>query len=507
MHKFKTIIKQLPPEHDYPAGLIHPYWARKPLNIIESIIHHYSNEGDIIADPFMGSGTTIIAAIKNKRHAVGCDLSPVSKLLVDSILNSAIAPVKYKAILDKAVEEWTDFAIFLYQTEIGLCVERESYCVEGIYAQGNFSLVLDEAKLKPIKNKTLQGAVRSVKSVIFKNSLPKQYINDPIDFSKIKFTENTRIAVHNGVKASDFFTERNIIFINYVKKYIAENITCQEETTFLKLFLSSMIPLLRLSDKKASSQWPYWRPKNELTSRNPIVALKRRHKAFVNCLSWEDETLNRINVKATVFQLPAEYLAEKYKAKVDLILTDPPYADHAPYLEYSDLYWSIVEGKNTRSLWDKEIVKTNAVGREIDSLSYESRMFKSICATLSMLKDGGYFVFFYLDKNINHWASIKSAIEQSGCITEDVIAIPKQRRSMKAVTSPGKTLDGDLIVVCRKTNAGLETKNSSVKMQDILDVVEGETYFERFGAFIKNFLSTDISDLAEWSLTDISRII
>lgn len=506
MKNFKSIVKALPPEHDYPAGLIHPYWARKPLNIIESIICHYSKEGDTVADPFMGSGTSVIAALKNKRNAVGSDLSPVSKLLVDGILNSSKSPEKYKIVLSNAVESWTEFAIFLYETDCGKCVERESYRVEGSYIDGLFELIFNEAKLKPIKQKELKGKIELTESIKFKNNLPLERLSKPVDFTKIQFTENTRIAIHKGSKASDFFTERNIIFINYAKQYITDNISCSDEMDFLKLFLSSMIPLLRLSDKKASSQWPYWRPKNELTSRNPLVALKRRNKSFIECLNWEAGALNSMGLEAKVFQTSADNFQSVISSKVDLIVTDPPYADHAPYLEYSDLYWSIINGERTQRFWDKEIVKTNALGREEDSKGYELRMFDSMCNVLSCLKKDGYFVFFYLDKNLNNWAAIKSAIYKSGCVTQDVIAIPRQRKSMKTVTSPGKTLDGDLIIICKKIGISSKDKTEST-MENILNKIGGETYFERFSSFIKEYLTTEITDLSNYPVKDISRLV
>lgn len=38
-------------------------------------IYSWSNEGDIVLDPFMGSGTTAIACIKERRHFIGFELS------------------------------------------------------------------------------------------------------------------------------------------------------------------------------------------------------------------------------------------------------------------------------------------------------------------------------------------------------------------------------------------------------------------------------------------------
>lgn len=43
----------------------------KPLMVIENIIRNSSREGDVILDPFIGSGTTAVAALKNNRQFIG----------------------------------------------------------------------------------------------------------------------------------------------------------------------------------------------------------------------------------------------------------------------------------------------------------------------------------------------------------------------------------------------------------------------------------------------------
>ena len=47
----------------------------KPLNIIETIIKNSSHEGDIVLDPFMGSGTTPVACVKTNRHYIGFEIN------------------------------------------------------------------------------------------------------------------------------------------------------------------------------------------------------------------------------------------------------------------------------------------------------------------------------------------------------------------------------------------------------------------------------------------------
>jgi site-specific DNA-methyltransferase (adenine-specific) len=49
----------------------HP--TQKPLALLERIILASTNENDIVLDPFNGSGTTGLAAIKHKRNYIGID--------------------------------------------------------------------------------------------------------------------------------------------------------------------------------------------------------------------------------------------------------------------------------------------------------------------------------------------------------------------------------------------------------------------------------------------------
>lgn len=50
----------------------HP--TQKPLILLKRIIEASTNEGDIILDPFLGSGTTAVAAMKLGRKCIGIDL-------------------------------------------------------------------------------------------------------------------------------------------------------------------------------------------------------------------------------------------------------------------------------------------------------------------------------------------------------------------------------------------------------------------------------------------------
>lgn len=62
--------------------------ASYPLEIPYRLINMYSQKGDVVLDPFMGLGTTAIAAIINERNSVGYEIDPLLKPLLKDILNS-----------------------------------------------------------------------------------------------------------------------------------------------------------------------------------------------------------------------------------------------------------------------------------------------------------------------------------------------------------------------------------------------------------------------------------
>lgn len=46
----------------------------KPMGIVQNFIINSTNEGDIILDPFLGSGTTAVASVRTNRHYIGYEI-------------------------------------------------------------------------------------------------------------------------------------------------------------------------------------------------------------------------------------------------------------------------------------------------------------------------------------------------------------------------------------------------------------------------------------------------
>ena len=67
--RYPTTIVQF----DRDTDGFHP--TQKPVDLLRYLVLTYTNEGDTVLDNCMGSGTTAIACIKERRHFIGFELS------------------------------------------------------------------------------------------------------------------------------------------------------------------------------------------------------------------------------------------------------------------------------------------------------------------------------------------------------------------------------------------------------------------------------------------------
>ncbi|MEO5361892.1 MAG: site-specific DNA-methyltransferase, partial [Nitrospirota bacterium] len=78
-------------EFDYKSNEKRIHEAQKPLALIEFLIKLTTKEDQIILDPFMGSGTTAIAARRLKRYFIGFEIDY-------SFYETAIVRLKEEAV-------------------------------------------------------------------------------------------------------------------------------------------------------------------------------------------------------------------------------------------------------------------------------------------------------------------------------------------------------------------------------------------------------------------------
>jgi DNA modification methylase len=81
------------------------YPARFSPKFPRAVMRDFSEPGDVVLDPFAGSGTTLVEALVNGRHAIGVDLNPIAHFI--STVKTSVLTAEGEELLRK----WGDKTI------------------------------------------------------------------------------------------------------------------------------------------------------------------------------------------------------------------------------------------------------------------------------------------------------------------------------------------------------------------------------------------------------------
>lgn len=71
----------------------HP--TEKPVHLMEIMINNSTKEDEIVFDPFMGTGSTCVAALRNKRQFIGCELDENYYNTAITRIEETVNPIQY----------------------------------------------------------------------------------------------------------------------------------------------------------------------------------------------------------------------------------------------------------------------------------------------------------------------------------------------------------------------------------------------------------------------------
>ncbi|MDD4564118.1 MAG: DNA adenine methylase [Eubacteriales bacterium] len=469
-------IKKVTPIVDNPAGLMHNYMARKPFNVVSAIINQFCPPDGTVFDPMFGSGTTLIEASKLGRSAIGTDLNVLAyKLCKASLTKWDVDSIS--KLLDLFTEKVQAECAYLYQYN----VEGENQIIERCHFDQKDGKLLPTAYwYKKIINGKWSGRKKEIADEDFIESYNDLRCSTILNIVDKPLIPNSRIAIKDNDTVYKYFCNRNLkaldIILDILKSYQGN-----PGYAVLELLISSAINLIKLSDKKASSQMPYWLPKTNVTSRNAIMVIEKKVAAFKDgliylneCCQLHDGIEGQDEKLLTIRNEAAQDISKKDlpDGSVDLILTDPPYTDQVPYIEYSQIIYNILNWDAlTEDILNSELVVSDAPSRKKDTDDFNTVFSLIVERASKALRDGGYFVMFYHTFDLKSWSKILTLMQTYGLQYRHQIPSATPRKSFKTIMSPNSTLDGNYIIVFQKTDTGncacfegtlLDAKNKAI---------------------------------------------
>ncbi|TKJ42049.1 hypothetical protein CEE36_07440 [candidate division TA06 bacterium B3_TA06] len=467
MHKMvKHIDHPLVARTHPPMYRIHKYWARKPHNVVAEYIRRYSKKGDIVLDPFVGSGVTAVEALKLKRKVIAVDLDPFALFLA----RMTAIPVDLKQ-LDaqfKKIENSCKVTINkLYETNCPKCGSK------GLIRQVNWIVT----SRKPYKEKPtdLWYSCEKCKSnslwnkKIDKKDLPRIRSIDkrPVPYwvPEEKFIWNPRLNVDKGTKITDLFTHRNLIALSILLHHIEE---VEDETVrnLLKLAFTSMLAqasrMIIQAPKggTSSASWKvrgYWIPDKHrelnvwhyFENRYQLLYTGKEESNKLIPDYQEAETFGDLKGENNILFLNISALKLKgiSSNSVDYVFTDPPYGDSVPYLE-ADYMWAT--WLRMKPNFEDEIIISDSPARQKNFEMYEKMLNAAFREVQRVLKPGRWMTVTFHNTNIKIWNAIIHAAVMADFNLEKIVYQPPAKRSSKASLHPYYSAVGDYYIRFRK---------------------------------------------------------
>lgn len=450
-----------------PMYLIHKYWARKPHNVVSEYIRHYSKEGEIVLDPFGGSGVTAMEALKAGRKAISMDLNPMSAFLIENTLspiNTRDVEEAFRRIETRLKGKIND----LYETECPKC--RQGAVV--------LATIWERGKDRPKELRCTCRECRKYAATPTRRDLARlgeieglhtrRYPQNRLAYDGNLFKEGTHLPEYETVDS--LFTKRNLHALSLLFDEIQriENRKLQGVFKFaftsMVHLASRMCPVAKEGGKghwsalSTTSFWPvhrYWIPPVSMES-NVWMLFESAIFGKQGVLKGKADAASQIGLCKRArglkeFDEGANILFETASAleltktvppnSVDYIFTDPPYGGAVQYFELSTL-WAAWLGMDLN--YADEITINSEQGKDFD---YYHKMLKSAFREMyQVLKPGRYLTVTFHSTEIAVWNSIIKAVVLSGFDLEKIVYQPPARPSAKGLLQPYGSAVGDYYI-------------------------------------------------------------
>lgn len=466
-----------------PMYLIHKYWARKPHNVVAEYIQHYTKEGDIVLDPFCGSGPTPIEAIKLGRKSIGVDLDPIATF----ITRMTAIPVdisKIKPTFEEIKKNCKEQIEELYRTKCRKCSGNGStictHWENSIPLKIYYYCYTCKKKLdkKPDDEdfKLIKKAERM--------DIPYWYPKNRLYYDGEGFLKKEK-----NESIPDLFTRRNLICLTI----LFENINKIKDDKLKDVFRFAFTSMAHLASKLTpvrptrpmSSFWAmhsYWVPPIFMESNvwnlfdsavygpQGIIEGKIDSDSQIKYYK-EAKKFSELNDGANIFikTHSALELTEIIPPNsVDYVFTDPPYGGAVQYFELSTLWasWLKIE------LNYKEEITVNKQQNK-DFEYYHKMLRASFKEIYQVLKPGRYMTVTFHSTDIKVWNSIIKAVVMVGFELEKIIYQPPARPSAKGLLQPYGSAVGDYYIRFRKPKEDSQVSEKEIDMKTYeLEVVD-----------------------------------
>lgn len=508
----KPFSENMKPDKNHPVYSFHPYHTKVPPEIIEKLIKHYSNPGDIVLDVFCGTGMTGVAAKECGRNVILNDLSPVASFIAGVNVTSVDAVTVAKEIeriigesskdwgwvyqtIENGKEKAVDYYVWSDVFTCPRCSGEFPFFPHGVIHHGNkvetrknFPCPFCDAELnvRRVKRVIVNGEKKksmvwvnagSTKSKIartpcnydfevfdkvvsaYKNTLlwiPREPINPDGYSAKLAQLGNKAIC-----DTGRFLSERNaIVFADlWMRTGQIENVAIRNEVRACLTSISTVV----------SERQGYFGGGGGMSGKlyMPIV---RMEKNIYTCL--ERKIKKMMDAESSKPKNHSGYIVTTQSAtsmpglpdeSIDYIYIDPPFGGNIIYSEMNLMLESWLKVK-TNAVHEAVIDETKA--KRIKD--YGALMRDSLSECYRVLKSGKWMTVEFHNSQADVWNVIQSSLAEAGFIVAQVCRLDKGSTTILEDIRPNSVVQ-DLLISAYKPHVK-STEFSLTNLDEKFDV-------------------------------------
>jgi DNA modification methylase len=527
---------------------MHTYWSKKPHDAIRQYIRHYTQQGDLVLDPFCGSGGTALAALMEGRKAIAIDRSPAATFITKNYctpvdlgeLQQGFEELKrtvrpeigwlYETRCDRCEGiARTDYTLYSQVFQCPRCMERVALfdCSEVVAQRANGKQ--KRVRVCPMCEK--QGHVEEISTrerglgqipvlVSYtcnsgcevgvrrhndENSLKREYFNEydlgklrEIDAKEIPHWYPTQMMIKGyetcvkrnleaqGVRTvSDLFTKRNLWAL--AAYFDAADKTSSDLADVIKFGLNSI--LLAMSRMQGYVEDPRF-PNQLMRGTYYLPQVSREYPVHV----WLDGKLKnliagyrKIEAEATDQPVVISTQSALDMSRLMSASVDFIFTD-PPYSgtqQYGELNFVWESWLKLDTRWQDEEIIVNEVRGRTES-DWAEMMRQAMVECYRILKPGRWLSLCYHDTSEGTWALIQDIMAEVGFLVDKSESALFISAKQKSFNqlTADKVNKRDLVINFRKPKFGETVSSFTITGQE-----DETTFNEKVRAIIRDFLT------------------
>ena len=522
---------------------MHTYWSKKPHDAIRRYIRHYTKPGDLVLDPFCGSGGTALAARMEGRSAIAIDRSPAATFITRNYCTPLDAEIVRRDLARVAAEVKSEID-GLYETRCDRCCGKATtaytvysqvfQCPRCLEKVPLFDCVEMEGQTAAGKPKTISVCPRCHKrghrEVIRSQSQKFGFVPVAVAYecrSGCKPKRDFRRHDDSVETKRRFFVEHDVARITSVEVANIPHWYPQgrDMTGFSRyqrdaLFYYGVNEVADLFTKR--NRWALAAIRSRLTLDDPLMfaltsmvlnasRMYRHRVSGGGGPKGTDFMIPQIGREVAVwpqFEAKAEELAVAAESipvtgnvlvstqsatdlsgipsgSIDFIFTDPPYAGTIQYGELNFVWESWL---GFASEWQSEEITINP-SRGKTEADWAAVMRAAFAECYRVLKPGRWLALCYHDTSEGTWSLVQDILAEVGFVSGDegaALYIDTGQKSYNQTTAD-KVNKRDLVLNFRKPRSG-EYRITRIVIPEDADV---PTFLDLARTAIRDYLQAN----------------